>query len=96
MNVRTGMWRGVVLVVALVSVMWVAAGALAAQPQDGFRPASPEDFARENLPAAPFVFGAYAFVWLALVGYVFLVWRRLGRVERELTDVRARLESTRR
>ena len=29
MNVRTGMWRGVVLVVALVSVMWVAAGALA-------------------------------------------------------------------
>ena len=34
---------------------------------------------------------AYAFVWVALLAYVFLLWRRLGRVEHELADVNARL-----
>jgi CcmD family protein len=48
---------------------------------------------RETLPAAPFVYGAYAFVWVALLVYVFVLWRRLGRVERELADVNARLRT---
>lgn len=90
-------WRqaGRAVVTGLVALV-ITGGPALAQPQDGFRPAGPEDFARENLPATPFVFIAYAFVWLALLTYVFLMWRRLGRVERELIDVRARLESGRR
>ncbi len=42
----------------------------------------------ERLPAAPFLTGAYAFAWVALAGYVLLLWRRLGRVEQELRDAR--------
>jgi CcmD family protein len=47
----------------------------------------------EQLPATPLVFGAYAAVWVALLIYILVLWRRLGRVERELADVTARLES---
>jgi CcmD family protein len=46
----------------------------------------------EVLPAAPMVMTAYAFVWVALVVYVFGLWRKLGRVERELAEVTSRLE----
>ncbi len=42
----------------------------------------------ERLPAAPFLTGAYAFAWVALAGYVLMLWRRLGRVEQELRDAR--------
>ena len=45
----------------------------------------------ETLPAAPLVFIAYAFVWVMLIGYVFRLWRKLGRVEDELADVAARV-----
>lgn len=66
-----------------------------AQAQEGFTKMSPEDMARESLPAAPLVFTAYAIVWVGLVLYVFLMWRRLGRVERDLADVRAKLAGRR-
>ena len=63
--------------------------ALAGQePQSQFVPA--DTLPQETLPATPLVFAAYAFAWLALVVYVFALWRRLGRVERELQDVRNR------
>ena len=64
--------------------------------QDGFVPVSPEDMAQEHLPAAPLVFAAYATVWVALLLYVLTLWRRLGRVERDLADVTAKLEERRR
>ena len=38
----------------------------------------------EKLPAAPFLIGAYVVVWGALLIYVLMLWRRLGRVEAEL------------
>ena len=47
---------------------------------------------REELPATPLVFYAYAFVWLALTGYVFLMWRRMARVEQDLAAVQRRLQ----
>src|SRR5262245_7350463 len=46
---------------------------------------------REVLPATPLVFIAYSFVWLALIVYVFSIWRRLGRVEQDLAAVQRRL-----
>jgi CcmD family protein len=42
----------------------------------------------EKLPAAPFLVGAYAVAWVAILGYLLMLWRRLGRVEAELRDAR--------
>ena len=51
-----------------------------------------EDGTREQLPATPFVGAAYAFIWVAVLAYVVLVARGLGRVQRDLTELRRRLE----
>jgi len=78
----------------LVTVL-LATGSLLAQGQppaatDGFVPLS-EAAPREVLPATPLVFYAYAFVWLALIAYVFLMWRRMARVEQDLASIQRRL-----
>jgi CcmD family protein len=46
--------------------------------------------AAESFPAAPLVIAAYAVVWLIVFFYVFSVWKRLDRVERELREVAGR------
>lgn len=38
----------------------------------------------DQLAAAPLLIAAYAFVWVALAVYVWSIWARVGRVEREL------------
>src|SRR5258707_5441734 len=38
----------------------------------------------EQLPAAPLLITAYAFVWLAVFFYVWTVWRRFNKVEAEM------------
>ncbi len=48
---------------------------------------------QEQLPAAPLVIGAYAVVWVVVVLYLWSIWRRLARVERELAQVSRRIES---
>ena len=62
-------------------------------PQSEFIPGS--QLPTEVLPATPFVFIAYAFVWVALIGYLFGLWRKLTRVERELAQVASRVEGRR-
>jgi hypothetical protein len=47
---------------------------------------------RENIPAAPFLASAYAFIWLSILVYVGLVARRLGRVQGDVEELRRRLE----
>jgi len=83
--------RGVVMGAALVVAM--AATVMAQTPQDGFVPVT--DATRENLPATPLVYIAYGFVWVALMAYVFLLWQRVGRVERDLAIVNAKLAQRR-
>ena len=39
---------------------------------------------REQLPAAPLLVTAYAFVWIAAMVYVWTIWRRLNKVEDEM------------
>ena len=58
---------------------------------EGFVPMS-EAAPREELPATPLVFYAYSFVWLALIAYVVLTWRRMARVEQDLAAVQRRLQ----
>jgi CcmD family protein len=80
--------RTAVLVMLLMAAQHLVAFAQTPQ-QRGFEPIS--DIPKETLPAGPLIFSAYGFVWVALTVYVFLLWRRLGRVEHELADVNARL-----
>src|SRR5712691_1320082 len=58
------------------------------KPTDEFVPISHLP-AQDQLPAAPLLVTAYAFVWLALFGYLVSVARRLSKVQREVE----RLES---
>jgi CcmD family protein len=44
----------------------------------------------EKLPAAPFLIAAYSAAWLIVAVYLWSIWRRLQRVERELADVARR------
>ena len=46
-----------------------------------------------QLPAAPLLIAAYAFAWIALLIYIWSLWRRLGSVERELADVARRINN---
>lgn len=45
----------------------------------------------EQLPAAPLVIGAYAFVWVTLLVYLWSIWRRMRKVEQELADLNRRI-----
>ena len=40
--------------------------------------------ASDQLPAAPLLVTAYAFVWIAVMVYLWSIWRRLNRVEDEM------------
>lgn len=46
----------------------------------------------EQLPAAPLLIGAYAFVWVALLVYVWSLWKRMTKLERELADLQRRVQ----
>ena len=59
------------------------------QSPDGFVPADTVK-PQEELPAAPLVIGAYAVAWVAAFGYLWSIWNRLGRLERDLQDVSRR------
>ncbi len=61
---------------------------VAFQAQDGFQQI--QTVTTESLPAGPLLYGAYAAVWIVLILYLFVLTRRLTRVERELQDVSAR------
>jgi CcmD family protein len=67
---------------------------VAQQPQSEFLPVK-EVPASEQLPAAPLVIAAYAFVWIAFLAYVWLMWRRLGKVEQELSSLSVQLSKKR-
>ena len=58
------------------------------QTQDTFQQL--QTVTTESLPAGPLLYGAYAAVWIVLILYLFVLTRRLTRVERELKDVSAR------
>lgn len=80
--------------VALVLCLLVVIAPLAAQqppPADeGFVPMS-ELANREVLPATPLVFYAYGFAWVALMGYLWMTWRRIEQVDKDLQTVKKRL-----
>jgi CcmD family protein len=79
------------LIVALCVIGAAAAGLAGAQPvPDQFVPVRslPQ---QEQLPAAPLLVAAYAFVWAVLLVYVWTIWRRLVKVEREIQQLASRV-----
>ena len=53
------------------------------QTPDGFI-AGAQTAATENLPATPLLYMAYGGIWLVLLLYLFMLWRKLQRVEKDL------------
>lgn len=83
----------VVLAAVLIGSAAAAPEAAAQQPPE----AAQEEFVpidelppEEKLPAAPFLIAAYSAAWLIVAVYLWSIWRRLQRVERELADVARR------
>ena len=93
-------WRTVLLWVLLVAGP-VAHVSVSAQDQPPKRPAQDEFVPldelppQEQLPAAPLLIAAYSVAWVMVAGYLFTIWRRLGRVEQELADVNRRVQQRR-
>ena len=66
-------------------VLLLMSATVAAQPgQSEFKPVT-EIPASEQMPSAPLVIAAYAFVWLAFTVYTWLMWRKLSKVEQDLS-----------
>lgn len=38
----------------------------------------------QELPAAPFLIAAYAFIWAAAMFYLWTIWRRIGKLEDDM------------
>ena len=80
------------LFVAITAFLLSAAPALAQQAppgQDGFVPASSLP-PGQQLPAAPFLIGSYAFFLALMMFYLWTIWRRINKVEREMQDLERR------
>ena len=86
--------------VALMVV--VVLGVLSGVPVDRGRKPSPRTRRRrsssrwracrraDQLPAAPLLVTAYAFIWILVLGYVWSLWRRGSTVEQELNSLKRR------
>ena len=79
----------------------LAAAPVSAQDQPPPKPAAQDEFvpvnapmnAQDTIPAPLLVGAAYAFIWIAMFGYVWSIRRRLGAVEREMSAIDRRLAS---
>ncbi len=80
------------LLIALTSFVLLAAPAMALQPPAGQSEFVPVDSVplADQLPAAPLLIAAYAFVWVAVMVYVWSIWRRLNKVEDEMRALERR------
>jgi CcmD family protein len=88
------MMRYVVVVFLVVAMALAPRAAVAQQPSAGQSEFVPmKDLPQtEQIPAAPLLVAAYAFIWLAVAVYVWTIWRRLGKVEAELHALETRRE----
>jgi CcmD family protein len=76
------------LVAAILLTTTLGVLPVAAQPQPAQEEFVPvRDAETERLPAAPLVMSAYAVAWLLVFLYVWSLWRRLNKVERELAEL---------
>ena len=74
------------LLIALTSFVLVSLPAFALQPPTGQSEFVPVESLPpgDQLPAAPLLVTAYAFVWIAVVVYLWSIWRRMNKVEADM------------
>jgi len=74
------------LLIALTSFVLLSSSVFAMQPPAGQSEFVPVDAVplADQLPAAPLLITAYAFVWIAAMVYLWSIWRRLNKVEDEM------------
>ena len=82
-------WKNSVALLLAFGFWLLALPAVAQEAQREFVPA--DTLARPELPSGPLIYTAYAFVWAAVLVYVLILWRRIGRVERELGELNRKL-----
>ena len=82
---------------ALLTLFLTAGSALAQAPagQDGFVPASSLPPGQE-MPAAPLLIVSYASFLLLMMFYLWTIWRRIAKVEKEMQDLERRQAGTHR
>jgi CcmD family protein len=83
---------GLAIVVLSPATMAAAQQPPTTAAQDGFVPVD-ETKPQEHLPAAPLVMAAYAVAWVTIFGYVWSLWSRLSKVEREIAEVSRRVDA---
>lgn len=91
--------KRVVFTLVLLAVIGASLAPLHAQQQPPQQPpAAQTEFVpvdqlppQEQLPAAPLVIAGYSVVWIAMFVYLVSIWRRLQKVDRELTEVARRV-----
>lgn len=75
------------------SAFLVAVPVLAMQPpspaQEGFVPAG-ELPQGEQMPAAPLLVGSYAFFLILMLFYLWTIWRRISKVEKDMHELERR------
>jgi CcmD family protein len=74
------------LLIAFTACVLLSAPVLAGQPPAGQSEFVPVDSVplSDQLPAAPLLVTAYAFVWIAVMVYLWSIWKRLNKVEDEM------------
>ena len=75
--------RAIAVVFVLTGQTALLVGQVQPKQQEEFTPIDQLP-PQEQLPAAPLLVGAYAFVLLMLFGYLVIVSRRLGVIQREV------------
>jgi hypothetical protein len=75
------------LAVVAAALCWLAPAVATAQEFEKVTGA-----VREELPAGRFVAAAYGFIWIAVLAYVISIARGLGRVRKDLYDLRNKID----
>jgi CcmD family protein len=73
----------------LVTLLSTAPAAVQPQPPKDFVPVD-ETAPEDRIPALPLIAGAYGFIWVVTLGYVWSIGRRLQTVEGELAELEGR------
>ncbi len=94
-GVLTGLPMGALLTDAAAPDVFAQAQTPPPAAQDEFVPLKDVP-PTEQLPAARLVMAAYSVAWIVIAGYIFLLWRRLSRVEQEIQTVGQRFQASRR
>ena len=102
MNTRLARWTRALIIAVCLCVSPAAGPAFAQQPppqpppSTSKPPAATDEFVpidqlpeEDKIPAAPFLIGAYTVAWLAVLVYLWSLWRRLDRVEQELKRLKS-------